>query len=449
MIVYFKDYDLKQLNLRNLATPIFIDMFLRTLTIVINTTMVAKVDVNLVGAMGAGNQIFNLFITVFSFLSVGCSVVVAQALGAKNQNLASRAIHISLSFNAILGFVCCVFIFFKTHWILELMQIPKEVIEDSYYYLHILCFALFFDALGIVMAAIIRVKNYAYHVMIISGCMNLLTVLFNSIALFGYFQMPNFGLAGVAISSVLVRLFAISALIYVFVKIAKIHIHFGLFFKFSIDILKKILKVGLPSAGENLLWIAQYMVAFSFVASMGKTDLSIQTMYFQISMFIFLFATSISLANEIIIGHLVGAKEFETAYQRAFRTLKMGIATTWVVLLLFYINQDYIMDHLNLTAELRDTMRPLFTLSLILESGRGFNIIMVNSLRASGDAKFPFIVGAIFMWGVSLPVGYILGIKLGYGILGVWIGFCFDEWARAIANTLRWKSKKWQSKRLV
>ncbi|EDO9795304.1 MATE family efflux transporter [Campylobacter fetus] len=396
-------------------------MLLRTLTLIINTIMVAKVDVNLVGAMGAGNQIFNLFVTVFSFLSVGCSVVVAQSLGARKLNLATRAIHISLSFNGILGLICAAFIFL----------------------------ALFLEALGIVIAAIVRVKNYAFAIMLISVFMNILTIFGNAIALFGLFGLPNFGLSGVAISTIFARGVGIILLMYVLVKIAKVHIFFGLFFKFSLDILSKILKVGLPSAGENLLWIGQYMVAFSFVASMGETSLSVQTIYFQMSMFIFLAATSISLANEIIIGHLVGACEFDKAYKRAFKSLKIGALITWIVLFIFYLSREEIMNSLNLTEELKSIMRPLFTLSLVLESGRTFNIIMVNSLRASGDARFPFIMGALFMWGVSLPIGYYLGIILEYGIIGVWIGFCVDEWARAFANTLRWRSKKWQLKRLV
>lgn len=440
---------MKKLNLTTLATPIFFDMLLRTLTLIINTIMVAKVDVNLVGAMGAGNQIFNLFVTVFSFLSIGCSVLVAQSLGAKNTNLATRAIHISLSFNAILGLFCAGLIFVNTHKALELLNIPNAVIEDSYKYLHTLCIALFLESIGIVMASIIRVKNFAFAIMLISAFMNLLTILGNAIALFGFFGLPNYGLSGVAISVVFARIIGMIMLGFVLVKVAKVHIYFGLFFKFSKDIILKILKVGLPSAGENLLWIGQYIVAFSFVASMGEASLSVQTIYFQISMFIFLASSAISMANEIIIGHLVGACEFDKAYKKAFDTLKIGWIITLVVLFIFYLSKEEIMSALNLNEELKAIMRPLFTLSLVLESGRTFNIIMVNSLRASGDARFPFIVGAVFMWGISLPIGYYLGIILEYGIIGVWIGFCVDEWARALANTLRWRSKKWQSYRLV
>ena len=77
-----------QLSLFGLAFPIFIDIFLKQISLMINVFMVSKVSVLLVGAMSAGNQIFNLFVTVFSFLSIGCAVVVAQSLGAKNLNLA-------------------------------------------------------------------------------------------------------------------------------------------------------------------------------------------------------------------------------------------------------------------------------------------------------------------------------------------------------------------------
>ena len=107
------------------------------------------------------------------------------------------------------------------------------------------------------------------------------------------------------------------------------------------------------------------------------------------------------------------------------------------------------MDRLSLDSALREIMLPLFGISIILEIGRTFNIVMVNSLRASGDAKFPFIAGVIFMLGVSLPVGYILCFHFHLGIVGIWIGFCADEWLRGLCNAYRWKSRKWQGKAVV
>ena len=411
------------LSMRKLVVPIFLDMFLHFITLIINTYMVTKVSVHLVGAMGAGNQVMDLFMTIFNFLSIGCSVVVAQALGAKKNDLASNVIHASITSNTLFGIFSAIIIYVFGYNILNLLNVPKELINDSFSYLHILGFALLFDGIGMVLAAVLRVYNLATAVMLTSVLMNIITIFGNAISLFGWFDLPNLGLQGVAISTLVGRLVGIFVLAYMLSQKAKVKIYFKKLLVVPFEILKKILSIGLPSAGENLLWMAQYMVAFGFVASMGEASLSVQTIYFQITLLILLCGASISVANEVIVGHLVGASEFNEAYTRTFRALRLGVFITLVVV--------------------------LFTLSIFLEAGRTFNIVIVNALRASGDAKFPLATGLIFMWGLSLPLGYFLGIYLGWGIIGVWIGFCADEWLRGLANTWRWRSKKWQEKRLV
>ena len=437
------------LSMRKLVVPIFLDMFLHFITLIINTYMVTKVSVHLVGAMGAGNQVMALFMTIFNFLSIGCSVVVAQALGAKKNDLASNVIHASITSNTLFGIFSAIIIYVFGYNILNLLNVPKELINDSFSYLHILGFALLFDGIGMVLAAVLRVYNLATAVMLTSVLMNVITILGNAISLFGWFNLPNLGLQGVAISTLVGRLVGIFVLAYMLSQKAKVKIYFKKLLVVPFEILKKILSIGLPSAGENLLWMAQYMVAFGFVASMGEASLSVQTIYFQITLLILLCGASISVANEVIVGHLVGASEFNEAYTRTFRALRLGVFITLVVVLIAYALKYQIMDALNLNENLRAIMLPLFTLSIFLEAGRTFNIVIVNALRASGDAKFPLVTGLIFMWGLSLPLGYFLGIYLGWGIVGVWIGFCADEWLRGLANTWRWRSKKWQEKRLV
>ncbi|MBE3609055.1 MATE family efflux transporter [Campylobacter californiensis] len=437
------------LSLKKLTIPIFLDMFLHFITLIINTYMVTKVSVHLVGAMGAGNQVMDLFMTIFGFLSVGCSIVVAQALGAKNKKLVKRVIHASITFNSIVGLLSATFIFFYGYEILELLKVPANLQQESYTYLHMLGFALMFDGIGMVLAAILRVYGYATEVMFVSFLMNIITVAGNAIMLFGWFGLPSYGLYGVAISTIAGRFVGLIVLAIMLIRLAKVRIFIKRLFSLPFNVLRKILHVGLPSAGENLLWMAQYMVAFGFVASMGEASLSVQTIYFQITLLILLCGASISIANEVIVGHLVGAKQFEEAYLRTFRALRYGVIATVVVVLIMFALKDLIMHELNLTQELKDVMLPLFTLSIVLEIGRTFNIVIVNALRASGDARFPLMTGLVFMWGVSLPLGYFLGIYLSWGILGVWIGFTADEWLRGLVNTWRWKSKKWQSKRLV
>ena len=91
----------------------------------------------------------------------------------------------------------------------------------------------------------------------------------------------------------------------------------------------------------------------------------------------------------------------------------------------------------------------IFRCIFILEVGRTFNIVIINSLHAAGDIKFPMVAGVGSVFGVAVFLSWILGIKLGYGLLGVWIANAADEWTRGIIMMFRWKSKKWQNKGFV
>ena len=435
----------KQLSLKALSVPIFFELFLRYLSLIINTLMVAAYSNFLVGAMGAGNQILDIFITIFTFLSIGCSVVITQAIGARDKILARKAIHQSLFLNSILGLICAAGIVWHGELILELMNVPKELMAQSSIYLYMLGICLFFDAVGIVLASIIRVYNRAYSVMFV-------TILMDGVTLIGNYYVLNFTqseLFGVGLSTIIGRVVAIIILIFILIYILKFRPKFSEFIKLERAVINKIIKIGGWSAGENLLWIVQYTIAFGFVASLGKENLSVQTIYFQISLFIMLIGQAISVANEIIIGKLVGAKKLQIAYKHTWRALYVSVLASFLVAFASFLAQDETMNALNLNPSLKELMIPLFTLSIFLEVVRTFNIIMVNSLRASGDAKFCFFSGVVFMFGVSLPVGYILCFNFGLGILGVWIGFCADEALRGFTNSWRWKSKKWQTKAVV
>lgn len=440
---------LKNLNLKTLALPIYFDLILRFIGVFINTYMVSLVDVDLVGALGAGNEIFTLFITIFSFLGVGCSVVVAQALGARKNSLALRALHLSISFNALIGLISAIVVHYNASFILKLLSIPPKSFEASKEYLEMISLVFFINAISVVLAAIIRVYGRVKSIVVISLCVNIIMLFGNYIALFRPFGIEFYGLKGVGISTAIARIVGAIMLLFVLIKLIKIKIYPSLFFKFQLNLLKKILHVGTFSAGECLIWTIQYLIAFKFIASMGEVSLSIQTIYFQISSFIFFIGGAISMANEIIVGKLVGAKKMELAYNSGFKALKTGVILTIFMSLFIFLIKFQIMKFFNLPPNFQKDMLNLFFLTLILEPCRAFNIIMVNSLRAAGDAKFPFLMAAIFMLNLSLPLGYFLGIYLKIGILGVWLGFLADEFIRSMANTLRWKSKKWQSKALV
>jgi putative MATE family efflux protein len=435
-------------SLFSLSWPILIDLLLHFLTPLINIIMVGHLSTQYLAAMTAGNQVFDLCITIFSFISVGCSVVIAQYLGARRTEQAKKAIHISIAFNFLVGLTFAVILFFFGYTGLKIINTPAEVIDNSFTYLHILGICLIPEAVSLILAACLRVYGKAHAAMYVTLIANLITVVGNMIVLYGFFGLPQLGLLGVAWSTVLGRVVSVILLACLLSYGLRIRFEIKYFISWSKDLLGQILHIGLPAAGENVLWSLHYITAGAFIALLGVTSLAAQSIYFQLSLFIMMFGIAVSIGNEIQVGYLVGEKRFEDAYRRTFRSLKLGVGVTLLIVIVFWLSGPWLMTLLSEDQAVITTVLPLFLLSVFLEPGRTINIVMVNALRASGDAKFPLYMAIISMWGVSIPLGYFLGIKMEMGIVGIWIGFFCDEWLRGIAHAWRWKSKRWQTKRL-
>lgn len=86
---------------------------------------------------------------------------------------------------------------------------------------------------------------------------------------------------------------------------------------------------------------------------------------------------------------------------------------------------------------------------VFLEIGRTSNIFAGSTLRATGDTVYPFAVGVIFQWSIAVGLSYVIGIPLGYGLVGMWVGFAIDENIRGVILLRRWRSGKWRSKGFV
>ena len=81
--------------------------------------------------------------------------------------------------------------------------------------------------------------------------------------------------------------------------------------------------------------------------------------------------------------------------------------------------------------------------------GRTTNLVVINSMRAAGDVKFPTYLGMASMWGVSVLFGYLFGIVLDMGLTGIWIAMAMDEILRAIVVFIRWIKGGWRGKSVV
>jgi len=118
-------------SLFGLTWPLFIDLAFHFLTGALNTFMVGHVSYQSVAALAVGNQVLDLCITLFNFIGIGSSVVIAQYLGAGDRRMARRVVQTAIGFNLLVGAVTMLVVTLGADHLLRLMNMPENLMAEA------------------------------------------------------------------------------------------------------------------------------------------------------------------------------------------------------------------------------------------------------------------------------------------------------------------------------
>lgn len=436
-------------SLFHLTWPIFIESLLAMLIGNIDSLMLSNYSETAVGGIGNANQILYFLTLAFSIIASASGVVVAQYLGAKLKDKISEIYTVSIFFNLVISGIVSLIIFLFSSIIFKIMKVPAELLPDATSYMKILGGFIFLQALFNVFAQIFRSNGLTKVGMYISLSVNIINIIGNYIFLYGPLSFLDLGVTGVAISSVFSRFIAVIIAIYFFIKHIDGTISLKYLKPFPINTLKKLLKIGIPTAGESISYSISQLFIMSFVNVLGLVAVNARVYSSLLSNFCYLYSVSVAQATQIITGHCVGAGNEDGAYRRVLKTLKSAIFISVIIATLMYFISPYALRIFTRNPEILNLGSKVMFIGIILEIGRSTNLVIINSMRAAGDIKFPTYLGMASMWGISVLFSYIFGIKLGLGLVGIWIAMAMDECIRGIIVFIRWKKGNWRGRSVV
>ncbi|GEL71133.1 MATE family efflux transporter [Myxococcus virescens] len=437
------------LGLFRLTWPIFLELLLFMMMGTADTLMLSGVSDDAVASVGVVNQYVFICILIMEVVGHGAAIVVAQYLGARKQTEAARISAIAVTLNLALGITVSAGLLLSGDAILGGMNLQGHMLAYAKTYLHIVGGFLFLQALINVFAGLLRTYGFTRASMFVSLGMNVLHVGGNYVLIAGHFGFPAMGVAGAAISTVVSRAIALGVFVYVLYRVMPVKMAPRDYVTFSKDYVRKILKVGLPSAFEQATYQGCQTVFLYYVTFLGAVALASRQYAHAISQYVFLCSLAIGMGTSIIVGRLVGANRADDAYQQALRSLKWGLAITLVVDVAVVLLRVPIVSLFTENADIVRLTAQVIVIGLALETGRCFNLVLINALRAAGDATFTVYMGIASMVCMSLPLGYYLVFHMGLGLAGVWMAVAADEWVRGITMWLRWKSRAWEKQVLV
>jgi putative MATE family efflux protein len=439
----------RSITLFAITWPIFIEMFLQMFMQFADVFMLSNVSDDAVAAIGVVNQIMIFTFVLFNFTAMGAGVVIAQFVGAKKPVDVSATIANAIVTNTLFGLVISGLIVLFRKQLLTLFNLSSELMAYADIYMIVVGGTLFTQALIFTLFSTLQAKGFTKDVMYVSVGMNVLNIIGNYLFIFGALGVPQLGVTGVAIATASCRGLAVIVLFFILYRRLEVKIMWQDYLNLNGKYIKKIMKIGVPSAGEHLSYSTSQIAITVFITLLGATALATKVYTHNLMTLMFVFAMSISRGMQIYVGQLVGAGKNEKAYNELFRGLRWGIFFAMTVSILFALFGEQLLGIFTEEADIITVGSTLLIIGIILEPGRTFNLVIISALRAAGDAQFPVVMGIISMWGISVPLAYFLGIYSGYGLIGIWIAFVIDEWVRALLMFFRWRSRVWERKILV
>lgn len=439
----------KELKLFTLAIPLFLELFLGTLLGNVDTLMLSRYSDKGVAALGGMNQVLSFQIIFFGFITVGTGILISQYIGAGNRKNIRKSIEVSYFLTFGVGILMSILYIFGAKGILRAVRFPENLYDVGLKYFLIVGGIAFVQAIFSVNSALLRSHGLLKEMFYINIGANILNVMGNGMFLFGWFGSPILGVTGVAIATAGSRSIATLCTTGLVYNRVGFNFRFIYWKKFPMDILKKLLKIGVPSASEALAWNGAQIIILTFVNEMGVIALATRSYVSILSSFSILFSAAIGQANAILMGRYIGGGDTERAKEECLKNFKTGFIATALVSLTVFACRGLILRIFTDNPEIISLGGTLLMISIILELGRTSNIIVINSLKAAGDVTYPVSIGIFSMFGVAVPVSYILGINLGSGLVGVWIGNACDECLRGYLVYRRWKGERWKEKSFV
>lgn len=436
-------------GLTKLVVPIFIETLLIMMLGAVDTIMLSQYSDESVAAVGVVNQIVMFAFLIFEVINIGTSVLCSQYLGAKMQKNMVQVVGVALLFNLVIGLLISAILHYGATTLLGWMGLRPELLKYGIGYMQTVGAFAFFQAISFTISASLRSADKAIYPMMVTVLVNIMNIIGNYSLIFGKLGMPALGAEGAAISTSVARGVSMVVLFVILFRkhIPRFPLHY--FRPFPWVELKNLLKVGLPSAGENMSYSFSQVVITYFINILGNNALATRTYTVNIVMFVYLFAIAMAQGGAISIGHLVGQKKIRAAYLLGKYVMRLSILVSLVLSCVWAASGHFIFSMLTDNQEIIKMGVTIMMVDIIVEIGRAVNIYATNALRSAGDVNFPFYVGVAVQWTVSVGFSYLFGIYWGWGLVGMWCAFLLDENIRALLFVKRWNSMRWAKKGFI
>lgn len=430
-----------------LTIPIIAESLLTQLVGMVDGVMVSSVGEVAISAVSLVNNVSAVIINLLTALAGGGSIVTSQLIGANKTKEAKRStgqvITMTFMTATIIGMLSLIF----SRPLLKLIfgQVEQAVMDDAVTY-------LFYDALSYPLlalcaaaGAIQRSKGETKTMLYVSLLRNAVNIAGNAICIYGF----KMGVAGVAIPTALSRLIGAAILMpLVMRKSTPLRPDPKDIFHINPRLMRKMLRVGLPTAVENSMFQLGRLLTLSMISGFGTVHIAANSTSGALTGLVVIFSGAVRLAAMNVIGQCVGTgdeKQIKLNFRRLLIMCYIAHCTAAIIAIL--LRYPLVGLYTGLSAETAELTVELMLIhlipSLLLYTPSFFIAV---PLRAANDSAYCMVISILSMIIFRLTLAQILCVNMGMGAKGVYFAMVTDWVCRSICFIVRWYCGAWKKK---
>lgn len=320
-----------------LALPAVAENFFQTLLGFVDTLFVSRIGLAEVSAVGVTNAILAIYLAVFMAIGVAVNVYVANNLGAERIERARHIAQQAIVLSVVVGVTFGVVTLFFAEPLLRLMGVENDVLEAGSTYFKIVGIPSIVMALMFVLSSILRGAGDTKSPMKVSIVINVVNIVLDYMLIFGFWIIPELGLVGAALATVIARLVG-TLLLMNYIRKTEVIAFRKDFWRPDLEHQLELVNLGSPAAIERLVMRAGQIVYFGFIVVLGTNTFAAHQIAGNLEVFSYMLAYGFATAATILVGRNIGAGDHETAkeYARLSTFMAMGFMSLFGVVLFFF-----------------------------------------------------------------------------------------------------------------
>ena len=426
-----------------LLIPLIIEQMLNSLMGMDDTHMVSRVGAEAISAVSLVDSINNLVLQVFAAMAAGAAIICSQYLGRKDEKGCNDAAkQIVLTVVVISSVIMIIGVGFRKP-LLHLIfgSVEEAVMTNAQMYFLITALSYPFIALFQAGAAFYRACGNSKFTMKTALIANVANIVGNTLFIF----VLQMGAAGAAVSTLISRALCAFVVSYALRKpgyAIQLKNYFSI--RPDLNLIVKILAIGVPSGIENGMFQFGKLAIQSTVSSLGTAAIAAQAMTIIFENVNGMAAVGIGIGLMTVVGQSIGAGRQEEAKYYIVKLAGYAEIAMIISCILVYIAARPVTVLAGMSEESTALcMQMILAITIVKPLLWVPSFTPPNGLRAAGDVRFSMITATLTMWLCRVALSIFLMRVVKTGPIGVWYGMFADWGVRGVIFTIRFVRGKW------